>query len=116
MKTPTICPKCHGPLLNTELSLRNGASVWKKTCTDKLNHHFTCITRPNNDDLVEIVVIKINRGGTLLKVGWYFTTRMLMVYKEIVDSDDAIKIPWVEPTIHEYDKLVEKIKTYMVFS
>ena len=116
MKTPTICPKCHGPLLNTELPLRGGTGVWKKTCTDKLNHHFTCITQPNNDDLIEIVVIKINRGATPLKVGWYFTARMLMVYKEVVGSADAIKIPWVEPTLDEYDKLIEKIKTYVVFS
>lgn len=116
MKTPITCPKCHGPLLNTELPLRNGESAWKKTCTNKLNHHFTCVTHQYDDDLVEIIVIGINRGNVPLKISWYFTPRMLMVYKEVIGSDDAIRIPWVEPNIHEYDKLIDKIKTYIVFS
>lgn len=116
MKTPTVCPKCHGPLLNTELPLRNGESAWKKTCINKLNHHFTCVTHQYDDDSVEIIIIEINQGNVPLKVSWYFTPRMLIVYKEIIGSDDAIKIPWVEPNIHEYDKLIDKIKTYIVFS
>lgn len=116
MKTPTTCPKCHRPLLSYELSLRGGVSVWKKTCTDKLNHRFTCVTKQNDDDSVEIIVIGINRGNVPLKISWYFTPRMLMVYRDIPGSDDSIKIPWVEPNLDTYDKLVEKIKTYVVFS
>jgi len=116
MKTPTTCPKCHGPLLSTELPLRNGESAWKKTCSTKLDHNFTCVTHQYDDDLVEIIVIVINRANVPLKVSWYFTPRMLMVYKEFVGSDSAIKIPWVEPDLTQYDKLVEKIRTYVTFS
>lgn len=116
MKTPITCPKCHGPLLNTEIPLRGGANVWKKTCTTKLNHHFTCVTKQHDDDSIEILVLGINQRSVPIKISWYFTPRMLMVYKEVVGSVDAIKIPWVEPNLDMYDKLVEKIKTYITFS
>lgn len=116
MKTPITCPKCHGPLLSTELPLRNKISVWKKTCTNKVNHHFTCVTEKGNDNSIGMIIVGLSYDNQL-QAYWYLKQHMLVVYKgQPIKNADGLNMPWVEPDLSQYDKLIEKIKTYITFS
>jgi hypothetical protein len=117
MKIPTICPKCHAPLINTALNVK-GIEAWKKECNTKLNHSFICIT---TDDDVVVIGMSLSKT-THLKVFWDFIRNQILVHKGEayvpfpLILDNVISIPWFEPNIHEYDKLIFKIKTYVTFS
>lgn len=116
MKTPTVCPKCHGPLLSTEVQLRSGVSIWKKTCASRLDHVFTCLTKRGDDDTVDLIGIMLNRD-IQLRANWDFTRRQIKVHRGKPDMKlNGLEIPWFEPDLDDYDKLVDKIKKYVVFS
>ena len=119
MKTPAVCPKCRGPLLNSALTLRNGSEVWKKTCGSNLNHEFICITKEGDDNSIIVIGLMLNRDKSL-KVCWDLFRNQIIVHKgkSVVPSfnSDILEIPWFEPNLDEYDNLVNKIKKYVVFS
>lgn len=117
MKPPSICPKCHGPLVNTLLNGR-GMSVWKKACETKLNHGFICLVR-EKDSVILGIGIMLNRQ-TSLKAFWDFVKNRVLVHKSEMyvpfPADNALQIPWFEPNIDEYNKLIDKVKKYITFS
>jgi hypothetical protein len=117
MKTPAVCPQCHGPLLSTAVKLRNGSEIWKKTCADKLGHVFTCLTKIGDDDSLSLVGIMLNREAQL-RANWDFERQKLTVHKgkPSINTSGGLEIPWFEPDLDAYDKLVDKIRKYITFS
>lgn len=119
MKTPTICPKCHEPLVNTALKLRSGTIVWKKACKDKLDHEFLCIVK-DEDNVVILTGMVLNRN-TSLKVCWDFINNKIVIHKgETIRfpfrGKGILEIPWFEPNMDEYDKLINKVRKLITFS
>lgn len=120
MKTPTICPKCHEPLMNSVLPLRNGAESWKKVCDKKLDHSFICLTKEGKEDVIILIGMTLSYDKSI-KVCWDFVRTKIVVHKgeSIVvpfPGKGFLEIPWFEPNIDEYDKLIDKIKKYVTFS
>lgn len=117
MKLPSTCPKCHDPLINTPIQTK-GISAWKRVCDTKLNHSFVCIIK-DEDDSVLVIGMTLNRS-TGLKVFWDFARQRILVHKGEshvpFPADNLLQIPWFEPNINEYDKLIDKIKKYVTFS
>jgi hypothetical protein len=117
MQTPTICPKCHELLVSTIIKLRDGAEVWRKTCSKKIGHEFICITKKGNDDEVSAIGVTLNNDKRT-KASWLLENQHLVIYQgeSFSMSTNLLYIPWFEPNIEEYDKLVNKVKTYVTFS
>ena len=116
MKTPIHCPSCNGPLLSIPIKLTNGSEIWKKTCYQKIDHVFMCMTRIGNDDELSSVDIVLDRGSNV-RVHWLLNERKIFVYKgtELKVPKDYLSIPWFTPDFSSYKFLVGKIKTYITF-
>lgn len=126
MKNLIDCPKCYEPLLNGVIELKSGAEAWKKVCDKKIDHSFIYLTKEGKEDLVLAIGMTLNSNKSL-KVFWDFVCRKIIVHKgkSIVDpiyvrspiiANEVLEIPWFEPNIDEYDKLIDKIKKYVIFS
>ena len=109
MKAPTKCPVCGDPMLNVFPPAEELSDRVHKHCDKRLNHAIviTC-----NGNEVEALTIELNKN-TQLEAVWYFYVKELW----ITDKDKpVITLPWFEPNLSDYKKLVNKIKTYLVFS
>lgn len=117
MNAPSICPKCHGPLINTPLKVKE-MNVWKKVCDKKLDHSFICISK-DEDNSVLAIGMMLNRN-TSLKVFWDFVRTKILVHKGEsyvpFPGNNILQIPWFTPNIDEYDKMLDKIRKYVTFS
>jgi hypothetical protein len=113
MKVLSHCPKCHGPLLNEAVPTIS-LPYWTKSCLNKPDHKFIITTVPGNDDLIVRITLQVK---TDLMVTWDPTTSKCWV------SDDwdlfphpAMYIPYFEPDLSDYQKLIDKVKLYVLFS
>lgn len=119
MNIPTVCPKCHGTLLNGPLVIK-GASAWKKVCDKKIDHSFICLIKEEQEEKIVVIGMTLSRDKSI-KVFWDLVRRKILVHRSesIVipfPGNEVLEIPWFEPNIDEYDKLINKIKKYVTFS
>lgn len=121
MKIPTSCPCCHDPLMNTYLETRSGPGNWKKTCANKLNHKFTCLHTDFSEELSMISVEITNK----INATWWPLSKTLVVSAVDAVSQDRFSnkgksnhnfLPYFDPDFSNYKKLIDKLKTYVVFS
>jgi len=114
MKSPTHCPKCGDSLLNTyNTSIDDRYSFWTMTCRKRLDHQFYCSTKGSSQD--ELITIEITlRTSPVTWIIWDFLGRHISIAKEneITRHTD---IPFFEPDLSNYPKLIQKIKTYVIF-
>lgn len=117
MKTRTHCPKCKSPLLNTQVKLRNGNEIWKKSCVNRVDHDFVSLTTEGNDDSLAVVSLTINFQNQI-RCHWILTKNKIFVTKGGISplKEKGQEIPWFEPDFDAYDKLINKIKKYVIFS
>ncbi|HEY5268309.1 MAG TPA: hypothetical protein VII94_04200 [Candidatus Saccharimonadales bacterium] len=107
MKLYERCPICDEGFLNDKAY----ESIGVKRCPSN-DHRFIMITK---GALVSIVI----RINDKLSVTWFFGSASTL-YIEVFNSDrnlaPFIGIPFFEPDFSNYPKLIEKIKTYVVFA
>lgn len=117
MKSFTRCPKCKDVLLSSWVLLRSGDYAWQKSCLPRLDHDVICVTRSNDDDELQTLILTINTDSQL-KAIWNFVNKTLIVTKGTVKKavKEGQRIPYFEPDLSDYKKVVEKIKTYITFS
>jgi hypothetical protein len=107
MKTPTNCPFCNGPLIN-EYEQR----FINKYCSKYIDHNI--LIRPWTTDTNQVDFISIDYGfkdKVADRIIWYFTGQILLCR---VNGKDY-ELPWFEPDLSNYSKLVNKIKLYTIF-
>jgi len=106
MKLYERCPICDEGFLNDKAY----ESIGAKRCPSN-DHRFTMI--------IKGALASIIRINDKLSVIWFFGSA-LTPYIEVFNSDrnlaPSIKIPFFEPDFSNYPKLIEKIKTYVVFA
>jgi hypothetical protein len=107
MKKLTICPKCHESLLTSV------PSFWD--CTKYTNHKLITTTHFDSDDLLKLEIFFDMKSSKSIAV-WFFNSKELFIYSNRVQLD-GISIPFFdpEPFINNYDKLINKLKLYMIF-
>lgn len=113
---PTQCPACGDVLLNEEVPTLQG-STWRKSCTKRLDHKFSAESSIDSN-LTSCINIEVAPNLTAV---WFINLERLVVMKgtfmfkpKAVLSAD--QLPFFDPDLSDYKKLVDKIKTYVMFS
>jgi hypothetical protein len=117
MKPFTNCPKCHKPLLNTPFKLKCGSEFWRKDCTNYIDHWFTSVTSADDDDTLTGIGIVIDMK-TQLRATWNLIDKHIIIHNNMnyrQSLENGVKIPYFEPDLSNYKKIINKLKTYAVF-
>ncbi len=114
MKMPSHCPFCQEPLLNEFRETRNGDTFLRKTCFRKPDHKVTYVSRCDECE-IELMGIELH-AQDMLRANWNFISKELFVTRGPPEIATSQPMPYFEPKLDDYKKLVEKIKTYLPFS
>ena len=110
MKMPDRCPICNGIML-IDYKNNKKKEFYKKSCT-QINHDICYVICP--DDTVDRVSIYVNRQ---ISVYWFTPpNEQTVVVTKGSKIDNSLYLPYFEPDFSNYKQLIEKIKTYIVFS
>lgn len=106
MIIPANCPSCKRPLLNKFLF-----STIEKECI-QINHYFKCISRGDIPIIIEIEIDVKSRT----RLRWNYPLNIISIYKftEIHKLDES-GIPWFEPDLSDYPRLLRKLRKYVLF-
>ena len=112
MKAPTHCPVCGDAMLNTFPPAEDLNDRVTKSCTRRLDHKITMIVDGN-----EVSQMGVDLGNGQEGI-WLFTLNALWIQAAISSKNpkNTVVLPFFEPDLSDYKKLVEKVKTYLVFS
>lgn len=114
MKTPINCPICGDPLLNIFPPAEGIGQPEQitKHCSRRVTHNLAMIC--DGDDVLS-VSIGINSTNQL-QARWLFNLKEVWIWEGQSSMPPDLRIPWFEPDFSDYKKLLNKIKTYVVFS
>lgn len=107
MNVPTKCPVCGDPLLNSFGIAPEGKSLWK-SCNKRLNHNIEFFLQSEVDNRVGRFTIILGK----LRVSWWLSEQRLQIIKDGKVED----LPFFEPDLSDYGKLINKLRTYLTFS
>lgn len=114
MKAPINCPVCGDPMLNTFPPAEDMHDSGKvtKTCTLRLNHKITIIAEGE-----EVSQMSIDLGNGLEAIFLFLLNKVwVQPTRANKNKIDYTILPFFEPDLSDYKKLVNKVKTYLVFS
>lgn len=112
MKIPIDCPICGDTLLTTYDPLLNGLERLTKTCKSKLNHILEFKAYDNSHDIVQSVIARFND----LTAIWMWNNNVNnTIWLHNKGKIGHTKIPFFEPDFSDYQKLIQKLKTYQTF-
>lgn len=112
MKAPTHCPVCGDAMLNTFPPAEDLNDRVTKSCTRRIDHKITMIVEGN-----EVTQMSIDLGNNLEAI-WLFLARQIWIQPirgSKLDKNFTL-LPIFEPDLSNYKQLVEKVKTYLIFS
>jgi hypothetical protein len=122
MQMINSCPCCSGPLVNDFVPTKNKKEFLKKSCNKKLDHKFSIQSFADNHDEIERVYVTVDTGK-LVTVVWDLLIKELYVTQFLgypnlnyTTKKSAYRLPYTDPDLSDYPKLVRRIKTYIVFS
>lgn len=109
MKPYKDCPKCHRPLLNEYTYHRNSVVECKKTCINT-DHYLSFV---ENNDIIKYFALTLEFKRQI-SINWDFIYQHTFVYD--ASRASQLQIPFFEPDLKDYNKLIKKCKTYLTFS
>ncbi len=118
MKAPKNCPVCGDPMLNIFPPAEDLNNTVTKHCNKRLSHNISM--HVEGDEVISLT-IDIN-PKTKLQATWTFDSRKFCVWTGTTTrtGTSAIKtwkyLPYFDPDLSDYQKLINKVKTYLVFS
>lgn len=110
MKLPINCPICGDVMMTT---FEQGASSYSaiiKTCDKRLNHKIKIASAFTNNDLVRYINLEYDFNT---KFNWLPIVGLLSLY---VKGQYKERLPYFEPDFSDYPKLLNRLKTCLVFS
>lgn len=112
MKAPIKCPICDDAMLNIFSPAEDLHERVTKSCTNKIDHKLNMIVDGN-----EVSQMSLDLGNGQEAI-WLFTLNAVWVQSAKYNKNpiNTVVLPFFEPDLSNYKKLVEKVKTYLVFS
>ena len=113
MKIPDKCPCCQGILTNKFIINKN---ILNKECDRYTNHRYSCVIHPHphGDELVRIG-IEIDNTKSIRAYWWFITKQLGICQVHNKTMENIVYLPFFEPDFLDYKKLINKLKTYIVF-
>jgi hypothetical protein len=114
MKVPATCPVCYQPMTN-EFVTQKRTEILIKKC-HQINHHIKYEINLEHNIVCFCEIIIGNKSFVWypeLKFIGKLQHQKIMVYQE---GAGLLKLPYFEPEFSNYPALLNKLKTYMVFS
>lgn len=122
VKTFSYCPKCKKPMLNEAITdIPGSKGKWRLSCLG-VDHDILAVTPKNRDDILEKMHIAIRMGTAKrdrVYVDWNFEKEELKITEGWIGAsfyEPNVIIPYFEPDLSQYDKLIKKLRTYLIFS
>lgn len=126
MLVPTNCPMCNDPLLN-DFNHFNIGDVAYKTCNKRANHKLGIIYYANTDMVTDMNYTFSNNKTVII---WDFVQKKIYLSPTIIIKGRSAgistmfpnlgikknEIPWFEPDVTNFPKLLKKLRTYICFS
>ena len=114
MKIPINCPICNNILLNIICQDIFKRDILRKTCRNAKHGQIRFQSVINKEDVEFLSFNYIgNRSKDISTIHWNFNEKdCIMVPKE----GFVLELPWFEPDFSHYKKLLNKIKTCILFS
>lgn len=111
IKTPTACPFCGGPLRNDHIPIQPKVEYLNLVCDKKLGHNI--IIRPCrlNEDYVDWIAILLSPK---IQIIWHMGPGSICINNN--NNGNRFYLPFFIPNLTSFSKLIDKIKTYLVFS
>ncbi len=122
MNLPVNCPTC-GRVLLTEYSKHVGSETILKTCYSV--DHYIKFAAHEESNIVYEIIVRMSSSYPTKYVKWLLGAKMVRVeYQKarepgipsLPPKTVTTYLPWWEPDLTNYAKLVEKVKTYLLFS
>lgn len=94
---------------------------WRLSCLE-IDHDILAVTFTNRDDVLERVSIAIHMGNhksERVYADWNFEKQQLKITEGWFGPSfylDSSALPYFEPDLTQYDKLIKKLRTYLTFS
>lgn len=111
MKAPINCPVCGDPMLNIFPPAEDLSDKLTKTCNRRLNHKIAMDVSGDN-----VNSLSIDLGSGLEAVWLFYPDKQVLWVVKALKGSHVLHLPWVEPNLAQYSKLVNKLRTYVVFS
>jgi hypothetical protein len=110
MKLPIRCPICNEIMLTDY----NGTYLINKNCSKNITHKITFDAISKDDCIVNITFT--SSMWLNATVSWHYSTNLGPIVNIIIKDKPGIILPLFEPDFSDCRKLIEKLKTYIVFS
>jgi hypothetical protein len=112
MKALTHCPKCHELLTD---SLNSKPKSKYLDCIKYTTHSFLSNKINDNDNQLSYIQIGFCNNNLRMVVSWNFPCKEVKICSSV--NLRGISIPYFdpEPYMNNYDKLINKLKLYILF-
>lgn len=128
MESPTDCPFCKKPLLNIYQPIPKSSNALHKFCKISIDHKIQYIHAPDNKyvdvlrvwlDITDNSIINWDMDSHIVHVWWpdkesikkhWKTGKLFKIQGQI------LPLPWFEPDLSDHKSLIDKVKTYIIFS
>lgn len=112
------CPKCNKVLEKKFcfVQIPNEDPVlkkifWQKYCPKLIHHRFSYIYEL---DTQEVICIQAEQNDLLFK--WFPADNKLFAIQNPSGTADIEELPWFNPNFSDWNQLLNKLKTYILFS
>jgi len=112
MIMPINCPICAEPFINDFQNNYPGSTEWiRKSCRRRLDHVIVINGDPKNETSVNWISGILSSNICVI---WWFSQKKITL--QIKGGKECNDIPFFEPDFSNYKRLIEKLKTYILFS
>jgi hypothetical protein len=122
VKPPAKCPYCGSPMLNDYTDSLINATLLNQSCVMHLDHAIKIRSHADNKNYrVHTIMVRIAIGPPGTWAMWNLDELTLVVAKGSLLTPEGMRnrgtsVPFFVPNLSDYPKLVDKIKTYIVFT
>ena len=112
MNIPIHCPKCKNILITIYKPYSLKREYLSKRCDKFIDHYVSFVTGTNHSK-VEYFCIRFKYNPPITAM-WNFVNNEITVHGG--EQPGYVLIPYFEPDIENYDKLINKIKMCLIFN